>query len=106
MCQAVALSGRRGLLLTRETAAAVCLANRRRGVRAAWAMDLPAAQRAVADVAANVLAVDPNPLSRFTLQRMAHCLAAAPDSPTLGRMGRMIDDIPRCTRGAIGWSCR
>ncbi len=52
--------GTLGLLLTRHPAAAVCLANRHRSVRAASATDVATVAAAVESVGANVLVIDPN----------------------------------------------
>jgi len=48
-----------GLLLTEDTAAAICLANRRAGVRAVMAMDSRSVAAAVRSVGVNVLVVNP-----------------------------------------------
>jgi ribose 5-phosphate isomerase RpiB len=77
MCDAVALGGQRGLLLTGETAAALCLANRRQGVRAALASDSSAAEKAMQSIAANILVIDPMNTTAFQLQRMAERLCHA-----------------------------
>ena len=52
--------GTLGLLITRHPAAAVCLANRHRSVRAASATDVAMVAAAVESVGANVLVIDPN----------------------------------------------
>jgi hypothetical protein len=57
---AAAVAGRSlGILWTRHTAVALCLANRYRSVRAVLAAGVPATVTAVAAVGANVLVVDP-----------------------------------------------
>ena len=48
-----------GVLLTGQIAAAVCLANRRQGVRAAVGGSLPMIRDAVQSVAANLVVIDP-----------------------------------------------
>jgi len=48
-----------GVLLTRHTAAALCLANRHRGVRAVSGSDARAVSTAAASVGANLLVLDP-----------------------------------------------
>jgi len=48
-----------GLLLTRHTAAALCLANRHRGVRAVEGIDAPSVAAAAGAVGANLLVVNP-----------------------------------------------
>ncbi len=82
MCDAVALGGQRGLLLTGETAAAVCLTNRRRGVRAAAASDLATVDTAIRSIACNLLVIDPRRAGTFPLQRMAERLSQAELSPS------------------------
>ena len=67
----VALGGRMGILFTTETAAAVCLANRRRGVRAVTARDPAEAARSSASVGANLLVLRPEGCSTWTQLRMA-----------------------------------
>ena len=57
-----------GLLLTRHTAAALCLANRHAGVRAVAGCDLRSAAQAVG---ANLLVIDPAAMSLFQLKQMA-----------------------------------
>ncbi len=52
--------GRAVVLLTSRPEAAVCLANRRSGVRAVAARDTVIASRGIAEVAANFLAIDPS----------------------------------------------
>lgn len=64
-------SGRLALLLTSRPAAAACLANRRRGVRAVAGKDSTHLREAIDDVAANLVAVDPAALSAFELRRLA-----------------------------------
>ena len=53
--------GRATLLLTDRPEAAACLANRQRGVRAVAGCDVVTLRRAIDDVAANLLAIDPAP---------------------------------------------
>jgi len=60
-----------GLLLTPHVAAALCLANRHAGVRAAAAGDLPDMTAAVEAVGANLLVVDPSAAAFFQLKQMA-----------------------------------
>jgi hypothetical protein len=54
-----AAAGALGVLWTRHTAVGLCLANRRRGVRAVLATSVAATAAAVAAVGANVLVIDP-----------------------------------------------
>jgi hypothetical protein len=69
MCAQVGKGGRLGLLLTSQPEAAVCLANRVRGVRAVAGADPAAVARAVVAVGANLLALDPVGESFFQLLR-------------------------------------
>jgi hypothetical protein len=59
-----------GVLLTRHTAAALCLANRQRGVRAVTGCDAPAVATASAAVGANVLVADPLAGTFFQIKQM------------------------------------
>jgi len=59
-----------GLLLTRHTAAGLCLANRLRGVRAVSGADAGTASAAAASVGANLLVVDPAAVSLFQLKQI------------------------------------
>ncbi len=59
-----------GLLLARQTAAGLCLANRHRGVRAVSAADAPAVSAAAVAVGANVLVIDPTAGGIFQLKQM------------------------------------
>lgn len=84
LSESVALGGNLGLLLTDEPAAAVCLANRRRGVRAAAATSLDDLEAAWAAIAVNLLVLSPRGTSSWQLTRLAqrYCaLAAAGGSP-------------------------
>ncbi len=59
-----------GLLLTRHTAAALCLANRVHGVRAVWGLDVGGVARDAAAVGANLLVVDPAAAGVFRLKQL------------------------------------
>jgi len=59
-----------GLLLSRHTAAALCLANRHRGVRAVSGSDARAVSTAAASVGANLLVLDPAVGSLHQLKQM------------------------------------
>ncbi|MDH3718762.1 MAG: hypothetical protein OES79_11640 [Planctomycetota bacterium] len=59
-----------GVLLTEQPAAALCVANRRAGIRAVQAEDVPSMRCAVAAVGANLLAVNPRGLSSASLIRV------------------------------------
>lgn len=90
MCDAVGLGGQRGLLLTAETTAAVCMANRRRGVRAAAANDSATADAAIRSIVANLLVIDPAKSGTFQLQRIAERLLHAELNPA-GTWARFLD---------------
>jgi hypothetical protein len=62
--------GTLGALVTRHTAAGLCLANRHPGVRAVLGSDAPSATAAVAAVGANVLVVNPRAATAFQLRKM------------------------------------
>ncbi|HUY87539.1 MAG TPA: hypothetical protein VMV10_02275 [Pirellulales bacterium] len=79
MCEEATKGGKLGLLLTSETAAASCLANRRAGVRAVVATSAAATPRAVRAVGANVLVIDPTGRGAFEVQRIvSQFVAGAP----------------------------
>jgi len=59
-----------GVLLTRHTAAALCLANRLHGVRAVTGADAPAVASAASAVGANVLVANPSAGTFFQLKQM------------------------------------
>lgn len=77
LTQAVVAQRMRGVLLTGLTAAAVCLANRRPGVRAALGHSVGAVTEAVRSIGANLLVLDPTAHSVFQLRRMMRELAHA-----------------------------
>ena len=59
-----------GVLLTRHTAAGLCLANRLSGVRAVTGVDAPSVAAAAAAVGANVLVADPRAGTFFQLKQI------------------------------------
>jgi len=61
---------RRGVLFTEQTAAAVCVANRNRSVRAVQAGGCEEVREAAAAVGANLLVIDPRGRSQFEMARM------------------------------------
>jgi hypothetical protein len=69
MCAAVSKSGCLGLLFSGERDAALCLANRTRGVRTSGAVDRHAVARAVASVGANLLVIDPAGSNSFQIKQ-------------------------------------
>ena len=68
--QAVVGQQRSAVLFTNRPAAAVCVANRRRGVRATWGWSAAAATEATKTMGANLLVVDPAAHSVFQVRRM------------------------------------
>jgi len=80
---------RLGLLLTRETLTAVCLANRHANVRAAEVSTVDAARTAVLQIHANLLIVDPVRSGEFGLRRIVQeFLRVGPrDAPAQWRGG-------------------
>jgi hypothetical protein len=64
------------VLLTPHASAALCLANRRPGVRAILAEDLQSLSRDVEAVGANVLIVNPKKVGRYPIQRMVETFRA------------------------------
>ncbi len=68
--QAIAGQRRSAVLLTNRPAAAVCVANRRRGVRATWGWSAAAAVEATQTMGANLLVVDPAAHNVFQVRRM------------------------------------
>ena len=81
MAERVAAGAGLGLLLTENTAAAVCLANRRPAIRAALGHSLAAVADAVRTVAVNLLVVDPRDRNPFELKQMVHALMRAANQP-------------------------
>ncbi len=60
-----------GMLVTKHTAAGLCLANRHPGVRAVLGLDADTAASGIAAVGANLLVVDAGRIGPFQLKRMA-----------------------------------
>ena len=76
LCEQVMRGGRLGILLTTNVSAAVCLANRTKGVRAAEARCATSTRDAVRGVGVNLLVVNPVGKSTFELRRMIGVLLA------------------------------
>ena len=70
MCSQVSKGGQLGLLFAGRSAAAICLANRCRGVRAAVGSDAGQIEQAVAEIGVNLLVVEPTRRSSFELMKM------------------------------------
>ncbi len=66
-----------GLLITDDTPAALCLANRRRGVRSGLANDAAEALRAVASIGANLLVVAPRGKAAYAVTRIVKAFCDA-----------------------------
>ncbi len=66
----VARPGALGVIVSTHPAAAICLANRHRGVRAVWGIDAAGAAAAADSVGANVLVIDPKAVSLFQMKQM------------------------------------
>lgn len=79
LSSSVSLSGNLGVLITDETAAALCLANRHRGVRAATAAEVVELETAWKAIAVNLLILNPRGTSSWKLMQIAqrYCGLAA-----------------------------
>lgn len=75
LVDAVARGGKIGILLTRQTAAALCLANRTRGVQAVLATNVEAIRTARTNLAANLLVLDPQGKAAHELAGMIRTCA-------------------------------
>jgi hypothetical protein len=83
LADAAVKGGNPALLLTEACELALCLANRRRGVRAALGTDRPSVRRAAEQIGANVLIVNPTMTMGFQLQQVIrefveHCGKGSP----------------------------
>jgi len=74
LCEAVARGGSFGLLLTEQSAAALCLANRQPGVRAVLGQSVLAVREAAVAVGGNLLVIDPTSKSLFEMRQMVRML--------------------------------
>jgi hypothetical protein len=90
MADAIVRGGARGVLLTPHAAAAACLANRHRGVRAAVLTRPGELPELLASMAVNLLVVPPEGLSRHVLVRLAQRLATAACDVESSRYGRLL----------------
>ena len=79
--------GTLGLLLAREMAAGVCLANRHHGVRAASATDPATVSAAIASIGANLLVIDPTAAAFHQLRQtiVEFCRGGARQCPEVFR---------------------
>jgi hypothetical protein len=77
----VVQGGRRGVLVTSEVAAALCLANRHGGVRAVLGTTKQNVRRDVERLAANLLVVDPAARSMFEVMQLIGEFAKAEAGP-------------------------
>ena len=71
VAEQVAAGPSAGVVLTRQPAVALCLANRQHGVRAAWAVNPAAVREALTSVGANLLVVNPASHGIYELKVMA-----------------------------------
>jgi hypothetical protein len=93
LCLDVARGGRPGVLFTNKPYVAACLANRHPGVRAAWACDDAGVRRAIDELAANLLVVDPAGRGHWELQRMVTHFCLAPRSDERVGASHWVDSI-------------
>jgi hypothetical protein len=77
MVEQVVRGGRRGVLVTGEAAAALCLTNRHGGVRAVVGINKQSVRRDVERLAANLLVVDPVARSTFEVVQLLGEFAVA-----------------------------
>ena len=78
LSEEVRKGGKPALLLTKAGEAALCLANRHRGVRAVAVSDVSTARTSVAAVGANFLVLDPERKSVSVINRIVRDFLAAP----------------------------
>ncbi|MHB1037196.1 MAG: hypothetical protein ACYC35_24565 [Pirellulales bacterium] len=85
----VRAGGALGMVITGQSAAALCLANRIAGIRAALGADAAAVAQAVGQVGANLLVVDPSGISFFQLKQIVgeFCRGGLRDCPAAYREG-------------------
>ena len=83
MLAAAAAARSLGVLWTRHTAIAMCLANRKTNLRAVLAAGVPATAKAVAAVGANALVVDPTAGTLYERKQVlrAFCLGGIRECP-------------------------
>lgn len=78
VAEGVALGGKLGLILAGHGPAALCLANRRRGVRAVLGQRIEDVDRALKTIGANLLVVEPARTSWFELRRSVEAFCRGP----------------------------
>jgi ribose 5-phosphate isomerase RpiB len=78
MAEHVAVGQKIGVLITAQTAAALCLANRRRGVRAAMVENRGELNQVLQAIGANLLVIDPTRRSPLEIERLIEAFAAVP----------------------------
>lgn len=74
LSQQIFKGGKRGLLITTQSAPALCMANRHHGVRAVLGTDSRATSEAMAAVGANLLVIDATGKSLFELRKLVRAL--------------------------------
>jgi ribose 5-phosphate isomerase RpiB len=87
----VGLGGDRAVLITNEVDAAVCLANRQRGVRAVQGTGVEQVRQACEKLGANLLVLSPAAQGHFSLARLIKAFASSPsqlDARFQERLGR------------------
>jgi ribose 5-phosphate isomerase RpiB len=70
--------GKLGVILTGSVAAALCVANRHRGIRAAAASNRGELENAIREIGANVLVIDITRRSTLEVERMVSAFVATP----------------------------
>ena len=81
ICRHVSTGNARGLLITEQPAAAVCIANRNRKIRAAHIVEHGSVGEIAASIGANLLIIDSRGLSGFQLKRLVQAAAKTDEVP-------------------------
>ena len=82
-----------GVLLTDCPVAALCLANRMRNIRAAWAVDRHAVRQALDGIGVNVLVLDPTCGPVADLTGLIEEFAAGADRPCPSDFQAMLESV-------------
>ncbi len=77
LAERVRMNGELGLMLCDCAAAAICLGNRHKGVRAVWGADRAATAKAARAVGANLLAIEPAGKGPFEIVQIVESFLAA-----------------------------
>ena len=86
LCKKLESSDDLGVLLTEDTAAAVCLANRHRHIRAAQVADAHTARDAVESFAANLIVINPCSATDFQMKRIVQTVQQATPTARCGEL--------------------